>query len=82
MSSIASITTPELESKIEIIAKACAINTISKTNSSKIAIPSKIAEGIIKYQKFSSKKDSSSKSSSSQKDVAHSTTVISPHLIK
>jgi hypothetical protein len=66
---------------MEAIAKICAIKTISKANSKNVDIPSKIAEGIMKYQNFSSKKDSMSSSSISQKDDEHSTTVIISHLI-
>ncbi|MFX1438294.1 MAG: hypothetical protein ACFFAA_14050 [Promethearchaeota archaeon] len=42
--------------------------------------PNRIAAGTIKYQKFSSKKDSSFSSSISQRDDEHSIVVILPHL--
>jgi hypothetical protein len=45
-------------------------------------IPSKIAAGIIKYQKFSSKDDSSFSSSISQTDDEHAIEVIFSHLSK
>lgn len=44
-------------------------------------IPSKIAAGIMKYQKFSSKKDTfSTSSSNSQTDDEHAIVVIFSHL--
>jgi len=43
-------------------------------------MPSKTAAGMIKYQNFSSKNDSSSTSSISQKEDAHSIVVILSHL--
>jgi len=42
--------------------------------------PKRIAAGIIKYQKFSSKNDSSSDSTSSHKDDEHAIVVIISHL--
>lgn len=51
---------------------------LASINSKNIEIPTNIAEGIKKYQKFSSKKDSSSSSSSSivQTGLEHSIILI------
>ena len=82
ISSIASLTTPELERKIEMIANDWSIHINSKNASIIIESVRSNAEGIRKYQKFFSKKDSSSNSSSSssQNELEHSMLVIDNHL--
>ncbi|MFW9970216.1 MAG: hypothetical protein ACFFDF_08455 [Candidatus Odinarchaeota archaeon] len=76
------MTTPELERNIEAIARSWEIKTTLNANSKNIEIPSIIAAGIIKYQKFSSKKDSSFSSSISQTDDEQAMAVIFFHLFK
>ncbi|MFX0029068.1 MAG: hypothetical protein ACFE8B_07655 [Candidatus Hermodarchaeota archaeon] len=83
-SSIASFTTPELERKIEITASIWSITINSNAISIKIESAKINPAGIKKYQKCSSKKDSSSNSSHSSLQIVdeHSIVVIDNHLIE